>query len=243
MNSRRNMNKSMFTSSVTNATRHILGPSSLINDAMARITITSGQTKKNVSIANVLTSGQYGIIQQIHDLYTYQMSLRNYTDIPTDYDQYLTYLNDLNTINVSNSTMRLLMNIVEKALIGSMNIATLNDSVMHNELHIILLNNRIKDILDDKNTLHTVSDPANISGQLSLQQTFKLSKIYSYYIHLYGMPSFGVGFDRKKLLFLQKSLNMFQTLNMDEPGATITTNIHDSSGVCVVVDIPNPLSS
>jgi len=243
MNSRRNMNKSMFTSSVTNSTRHILGPSSLINDARARITITSGQTNKIVSIANVLTNGQYGIIKQIHDLYTYQMSLRNYTDIPTDYDQYLTYLNDLNTINVSDSTMKLLMNIVEKALIGSMNIATLNDSVMYNEIQVLLLNNRIKDILDNKNTLNTVSDPNNISGQFSLQQTFKLSKIYSYYIHLYGMPQFGVGFDRNKLQFLQKSLNMFQTLNMDEPGAKITANIYDSSGGDVVVDIPNPLSS
>jgi hypothetical protein len=233
----------MFTSSVTNSTRHILGPSSLINDARARITITSGQTNKIVSIANVLTNGQYGIIKQIHDLYTYQMSLRNYTDIPTDYDQYLTYLNDLNTINVSDSTMKLLMNIVEKALIGSMNIATLNDSVMYNEIQVLLLNNRIKDILDNKNTLNTVSDPNNISGQFSLQQTFKLSKIYSYYIHLYGMPQFGVGFDRNKLQFLQKSLNMFQTLNMDEPGAKITANIYDSSGGDVVVDIPNPLSS
>ena len=243
MNSRRNMNKSMFTSCVTTASRHILGPSSLVNDPRAHITITSGQPKKTVSIANVFTSGQYGIIKQIHDLYTYQMSLRNYTDIPTDYDQYLTFLNDLNTINVSDSTMKLLMNIVEKALIGSMNIATLNDSVMHNELHILLLNNRIKEILDDKNTLNTVADPTNISGQFTLQQTFKLSKIYSYYIHLYGMPAFGVGFDRIKLQFLQKSLNMFQTLNMDEPGATITAHIHDPSGACVVVDIPNPLSS
>ena len=243
MNSRRNMNKSMFTSGVTNATRHILGPSSLINDPRAHITITSGQPKKIISIANVFTSGQYGIIKQIHDLYTYQMSLRNYSDIPSDYDQYLTFLNDLNTINVSDSTMKLLINIVEKALIGSMNITTLNDSVMYNELNILLLNNRIKDILDNKNTIHTVSDPTNISGQFTLQQTFKLSKIYSYYIHLYGMPQFGVGFDRHKLQFLQKSLNMFQTLNMDEPDATITTNIRDSSGVIVIADIPNPLSS
>jgi hypothetical protein len=214
----------------------------LINDARARITITSGQTKKIVSIANVFTSGQYDIIKQIHDIYTYQMSLRNYSDIPSDYNQYLTFLNDLNTINVTDSTMKLLMDIVEKALIGSMNITTLNDSVMYNELQILLLNNRIKDILDNKNTVNTVSDPANISGQFTLQQTFKLSKIYSYYIHLYGMPQFGEGFNRHKLQFLQKSLNMFQTLNMDEPEATITSTVCDSSGSKVIVDIPNPLT-
>jgi hypothetical protein len=170
------------------------------------------------------------------------MSLRNYSDIPSDYNQYLTFLNDLNTINVTDSTMKLLMDIVEKALIGSMNISTLNDGVMYNELQILLLNNRIKDILDNKNTVNTVSDPANISGQFTLQQTFKLSKIYSYYIHLYGMPQFGEGFNRHKLQFLQKSLNMFQTLNMDEPEATITATVCDSSGVKVIVDIPNPLT-
>ena len=88
MNSRRNMNKSVFTANVTNTARHILGPSALINSARARITITAEQSGKIPSVANVLTSGQYGIIKEIHDLYTYQMSLRNYSNIPSNYDQY-----------------------------------------------------------------------------------------------------------------------------------------------------------
>jgi len=190
---------------------------------------------------DVLTPDQYAIIKQIHDQYTYEMAQRNYDNIPGDYNQYLALLNSLNTINTSNNTMHLMIDMVEKALIGSMNIVTLNDSAMYNELQIILLNNRINEILTDKNTIHVVSESSNVSGQFSLQKTFKLSKIYSYYIHLYGMPAFGVGFDRKKLQFLQKALDMYQNSSMDTSGATVTVASLDPSGQPVQIPIANPL--
>ena len=169
------------------------------------------------------------------------MAERNYDNIPGDYNQYLTLLNSLNTINVSNTTMKFMIDMVEKALIGSMNIVTLNDSAMYNELQILLLNNRINEILTDKNTINVVSESSNVSGQFSLQKTFKLSKIYSYYIHLYGMPAFGVGFDRKKLLFLQKALDMYQNSSMDTPGATVSVASCDPSGNPVDIPLTNPL--
>ena len=220
----------------------MFGPSTSINDPRAHITITSpNYTKGDTNIVDVLTPEQYAIIQQIHDQYTYEMAERNYDNIPGDYNQYLTLLNSLNTINVSNTTMQFMIDMVEKALIGSMNIVTLNDSAMYNELQILLLNNRINEILTDKNTINVVSESSNVSGQFSLQKTFKLSKIYSYYIHLYGMPAFGVGFDRKKLLFLQKALDMYQNSSMDTPGATVSVASCDPSGNSVDVPLTNPL--
>ena len=150
----------------------MFGPSTSINDPRARITITSpNYTKGDINIVDVLTPEQYAIIQQIHDQYTYEMAERNYDNIPGDYNQYLALLNSLNTINVSNTTMQFMIDMVEKALIGSMNIVTLSDSAMYNELQILLLNTRINEILTDKNTINVVSESSNVSGQFSLEKT------------------------------------------------------------------------
>ena len=103
----------------------MFGPSTSINDPRAHITITSpNYTKGDTNIVDVLTPEQYAIIQQIHDQYTYEMAERNYDNIPGDYNQYLTLLNSLNTINVSNTTMKFMIDMVEKATVDD---STFND--------------------------------------------------------------------------------------------------------------------
>ena len=39
-------------------------------------------------------------------------------------------------------------------------------------------------------------------GEFVITKTFKLAAVYSYYIILYGLPAFGVGFDTTKLTLL-----------------------------------------
>jgi hypothetical protein len=228
----------MFTTTVYNSSRNMLGTNKLGN--LPRLTITSRSSPGDPSITYVLTQAQFDTMKTIHDDYTMQMANQNFFAIPTDYDKYITLLNNLDTVNVANPTLDLLIKIVEKSLIGSMNISTLNETVQYDELQIHLLNNQINDILTNKNTKETISDPNHISGQFKLQQSIKLSKIYSYYIYMYGMPAFGVGFDVKKLQFLQKALHMFDAQKMDEPDAKIVETVVDSSGNEIHIPITNP---
>ena len=238
MRARRNNCKSIFTTTIYNNSRNILGKPNL--NSIPKLTITSRSSPGDGGITYMLTQAQFDTIKQIHDEYTMKMAKGNYEAIPTNYDQYVTLLNNLDTVNVSDSTLKILISLVEKSLIGSMNIHALNDSVLYDELQILLLNNQIQDILSNKNTKEAISDPDAVTGQIKLEKTFKLSKIFSYYIYLYGMPAFGVGFDAKKLQFIQRSLNMFNAGQMDEPDARIIETDIDASGNEIRTNIPNP---
>ena len=167
------------------------------------------------------------MVQQVHDMYSLMLASRRYDQIPPNYEQYLDLLSNLQTIAVPTATLKLLLNIVEQTLVGCMNIVQVYESNTYNELQILLLNNRIDDILADKNKKNVVADEGNITGQFSAKQTFKLSKFYSYYIYLYGMPEFGVGFDPAKLTFLKKALELFDQTHIQVPPTLL---VPDTSG-------------
>lgn len=222
MISRRNISKSLLTTNVSNSTRNVLNPLCMWERTHPNMIITAKASIGDTSISSVLTLGQYKMLHQIHTIYTLALAMREYDKLSPDYDQYLTLLNDLNTIDTTDPTMKLLIGIVEKTLIGCMNITTVYENSIYNELQIHILTNRINDILSNKNTIDIIADPTNISGQLTIQKTFKLSKIYSYYIHLFGMPEFGVGFDLYKLKLLQKSMGLFNADPMNQSGTSVT---------------------
>ena len=70
-----------------------------------------------------------------------------------------------------------------------------------------MLNKKNDDILSGKNEVKAIGGCT--SGKLSISKTFKLSPIYSYYIHLYGMPAYGVGFDATKLSLLSSIMKKY----------------------------------
>jgi len=183
-----------------------------------------------------LTQGQRNMVQQVHDMYSLMLASRKYDKIPSNYEQYLDLLLNLQTIAVPTATLKLLLNIVEQTLVGCMNIVQVYESNTYNELQILLLNNRIDDILADKNNKNVVADEANISGQFTVKQTFKLSKFYSYYIYLYGMPEFGVGFDPAKLTFLKNALELFDQTHIQVPPDLL---IPDTSGCTLPPGAPH----
>ena len=218
-----NMSRSILSSKTTYS-RNILGttfgvsPKYLINS-----------TKYTTMPAGTLVIPQLGvnqmnIVRKIHELYTLMLASRKYEKIPSDYDQYVDLLTQLTDITVTGSALQLMMNIVEKTLIGCMNVISVYEINLYNELQVLLLNTRINEILTDKNKKHVVGDSDNVSGHIAVQKTFTLSKIYSYYIYLYGMPEFGVGFDVDKLKFLRNSLDLIEkhelVLKPVEPFAT-----------------------
>jgi hypothetical protein len=180
-----------MTGIMTNASRNVL--SFLVTPSVR------GEYPYNVNVS-VLSVEQISLVKRIHTTYTVQMAGRNYASIPRDYTQFVELMSSLSEINVNDSSLKLLIRIVQDALQGASNLAALYENVVYNEIQILTLERRITDILSDKNVKKVIGD--TVEGDFSAVRQFKLSPIISYYIHLYGIPAFGVGFDRDKLRFL-----------------------------------------
>jgi hypothetical protein len=164
---------------------------------------------KPTKYEQILTSSQITSLQSIYSQYTILLANKSYELIPSNYTQYLTLLNQIKSINVTDYRLQMLIYIAENALLGSINANTLYQRYAYDEIKVGLLNKRIQEILSGKNLVETVS---STTGQFTATKTFKLSPIFSYYVYVYGMPSFGVGFDHNKLNFL-KSLPIFNDEN------------------------------
>ena len=205
---KRGTNKSLFTTRVSYPRRE------MTNDPVMIYENELAVMKLNPVLTYTISPGQHHILKRVHDLYTVVLASRTYDKLPTDYDQYITFLNDLKTIDVhGNLTLRLLVEIAKETLIGSMNVTAMYQSVVYNDLQVLLLNKRIDDIMKNKNVSSTISE--GVTADFTMVKVFKLSPIYSYYIQLYGMPSFGVGFDPDKLTCLQRALGLFDETNLD----------------------------
>jgi hypothetical protein len=157
----------------------------------------------------ILTSGQITSLQSVYSQYTTLLANKTYELIPSNYNQYMILLNQIKSINVTDYQLQMLIYIAENALVGSINANTLYQRYVYDEIKVALLNKRIQEILSNKNLVETSS---STSGQFTAVKTFKLSPIFSYYVYVYGMPAFGVGFDHHKLNFL-KSLPIFNVEN------------------------------
>jgi len=157
----------------------------------------------------ILTSTQITSLQTIYTQYTKLLANKSYELIPSNYTQYLTLLNQIKSINVTDYQLQMLIFIAENALVGSINANTLYQRYAYDEIKVGLLNKRIQEILSGKNMVDTAS---STTGQFTATKTFKLAPIFSYYVYVYGMPAFGVGFGHNKLNFL-KSLPIFNVEN------------------------------
>lgn len=149
---------------------------------------------------NRVTTTQADALQKIYDLYALVLAHKQYEKLPKNFVQYTELLTQIKAIQISDPQLRLLIDVAENALVGSVNVGALYTNYAYNEIKVALLNKRIKEILSDKNSKQTAS---NVSGQFTATQTFTLSPMFSYYIYLYGIPEFGVGFDPVKLAFIQ----------------------------------------
>lgn len=154
---------------------------------------------------NKITPNQVAALQKVYDLYAVILAQKQYEKLPKNYIQYTDLLAQLKGIQVNDPQLQLLIEVAENSLVGSVNVGALYTNYAYNEIKVALLNKRIKEILSDKNSKQTAS---NVSGQFTATQMFTLSPIFSYYIYLYGVPEFGVGFDPVKMAFV-RSLPQF----------------------------------
>ena len=140
-------------------------------------------------------------LKEIEKYYTLPMSIENYSAIPTDYNRYLRLYGILDrTIpTIINGELRLLLLIAQEALTGSIKSYGLNYNNVELSLQNITLRQTIDDILSNKNVVTAIS---STRGQLTINKTFTLAPLFSYYILLYGMPAYGEGFDESKLAML-----------------------------------------
>ena len=162
---------------------------------------TGSVSSSSGSSSGATTISQITTLNTVHQNYSLLLAEKKYEQIPSNYTIFLKLLNSLKSIVVYDKKLILLIKIAENALIGAINVNTLYTSYAYNEIKISLLNKRIEDILSNKNVINIIT---STTSTMVVTKTMKLSPLYSYYIFLYGLPAYGVGFDPMKLAFIQK---------------------------------------
>ena len=144
-------------------------------------------------------------INTIDAEYTSRMANRQYADIPTDLIQSLLLHDEVGKQYdaATNSNLRTLLQITLDGLNGAINGYALYTQHLSMSIKNSILEKRIEDILSGKNEKDVIADTC---GGFGLTKTFTLAPLFSYYIAAFGMPAFGVGFDKDKLSLIQQIL-------------------------------------
>ena len=186
----------------------------------------SSETKAP-SVRNGLTLPQFNALRTVYTSYSSMLSSKKYEQIPQSITQYMALVKVIKTIDIADPIFFLLISIVSNILLGSTFANKLYASYAYNEIAIITLNKRIEEILSNVNNVQTSTG----TGQFQVTQFVKLSPIYSYYVHLYGMPEFGIGFDPNKLAFLKTlplvraRLNQLNNPKAESPEPLVDNNV------------------
>lgn len=179
--------------------------------------MTSSQNTSKSVINPVSTSSQQElqfsapIIQALNVIesnYVEKMAMRKYLEIPESVFDYLT-LNDTMLAAIAkqkNTNLRLLFQIATDGLVGALHSKTLSADNTDLNFQVLMLNTKVEDILSGKNEVKAIGEN---SGEFVITKTFKLSPLFSYYIYLYGMPAYGVGFDASKLSLLRTIMTKY----------------------------------
>ncbi len=183
------------------------------HDPCAGSTNGGGSSSGNVGTiqlnANTITA-----LDVIELNYVKKMADRDYLSIPISTEEFL-LLNNIVTNEIAkqtNSNLRRLLQLANDALTGSLHSRTLTVDNTDLNLQVLLLNRQIEDILSGKNEVKAMG---GVTGEFVITKTFKLAPLYSYYIYLYGMPAYGVGFEPSKLTMLA---GMLQKYNINPYG-------------------------
>jgi hypothetical protein len=167
------------------------------NTSKSLINPVSTSSQQELQFGTELTNA----LSRIETDYVEKMAKRKYLTIPDSVPAFLS-LNDimLNAIaKQKNTNLKLLFQIARDGMDGALHSRTLFADNADLDIRVLMLNKKNDDILSGKNEVKAIG---TTSGQFTITKTFKLAPIYSYYIYLYGMPAYGVGFDATKLSLL-----------------------------------------
>ena len=137
--------------------------------------------------------------------YTTFLANHQYQSISTDLNKSLLLYDEVyqQKALATNTNLLILLQITMDGIQGTMNAYTLYTQNISLTLSNIILEKKIEDILSGKNETNAISDTC---GQFTATKTFVLAPLFSYYIMMYGLPAFGVGFDPEKLALILKVL-------------------------------------
>ena len=150
----------------------------------------------------LITEDNLVSFRNIENLYSSKIAEKKYEQIPKDYNIYVDLYVSIDKVKqkLKNNKLLTLIRIVEDALMGAINSYALYGYNISLNLDKVGLKKTIDDILTGKN--EKVVEMAQASGQLNITKSFKLAPVFNYYIIIYGMPAYGVGFDPVKINFL-----------------------------------------
>ena len=172
--------------------------SSKAGGAIKIVTVYSPALSQPVLLPNLDLAFPSTDINQVETQYTTYLANRQYQSIPTDLNQSLVLYDKIyqQKANATNANLLILLQITMDGLQGTMNAYALYTQNVTLGLNNIILEKKITDILSGKNDIKAMSDTC---GQFTATKTFTLAPLFSYYIMMYGLPAFGVGFDSEKL--------------------------------------------
>jgi hypothetical protein len=152
-----------------------------------------------------LSQNVIDVLNEIDTRYTSNIANQQYQLIPSDLERYLVLHNTIYDTQTrqTNTNIVKLFKITNDGLHGSINAYALYTSNVQLSLNNILLQKKIDEIMSGKNEQQAMS---NTTGQFTATQTFVLAPLFSYYIIMYGMPAYGVGFDPVKLSIITNIL-------------------------------------
>jgi hypothetical protein len=144
-------------------------------------------------------------ISTIDTHYTSRMANREYADIPTDLVQSLVLHDEVGKQYdvATNDNLRTLLKITLDGLNGTINGYALYTQHLSMAIKNQILEKRIEEILSGKNEKEVMTDTC---GGFGFTKSFTLAPLFSYYIAAFGLPEFGVGFDKDKLSLIQQIL-------------------------------------
>lgn len=148
------------------------------------------------------TSAELDAIFAVDLSYGYALATNRYGDISPKYQDYVdlfTVLKNLEQTATNPNLLKLLI-AAQHLLTGTINAFGLYSENVMLAKDKILLQNKITDILSGKNVESVDLQPNG--GTMVLTKTFTLAAIFNYYILIYGMPEYGVGFDPVRIEFL-----------------------------------------
>lgn len=169
------------------------------------VTVYSPELSEPVILPNRDLDFPSTSINRARNEYTTFLANRQYQSIPTDLNQSLILYDEIyqQKALATNTNLLILLQITMDGIQGTMNAYTIFTQNISLTLNNIILEKRIDDILSGKNEQKAMSDTC---GQFTATKTFVLAPLFSYYIMMYGLPVFGVGFDSEKLAIILKVL-------------------------------------
>lgn len=179
--------------------------SSATSGRIQTITVFSPELSEPVILPNRDLDFPSTAINRARNEYTTFLANRQYQSISTDLNKSLVLYDEIyqQKLLATNTNLLILLQITMDGIQGTMNAYTLYTQNIGLTLNNIILEKKIEDILSGKNEKNAM---ANTCGQFTATKTFVLAPLFSYYIMMYGLPAFGVGFNPEKLAIILKVL-------------------------------------